>query len=107
MLLAGQGSDNEHAARYQGSPLRRPGRAGIARNAAIALGQNPTERGRDALLRSLREDPTQDVRLASAWALSRAHAADAGVPEALDRARERSTNEAARRDIETSLERSP
>jgi epoxyqueuosine reductase len=72
--------------RTVGSPLRRPTRAGLARNAAIALGNTPSDRGRRALLKALSFDPVPLVREAAAWALSRAHRADAGVTAALERA---------------------
>jgi epoxyqueuosine reductase len=55
----------------EGSPLRRPGRAGLARNAAIALGHERSEEGRVALLRALRLDPSELVRDAAGWALAR------------------------------------
>ena len=72
--------------RLTGSPLQRPHRAGLARNAAIALGNVPSEAGRRALLRALTFDPAPLVREAAGWALSRAHIADAGVRPALERA---------------------
>ena len=105
MLLTGNDPEGQHAAHYQGSPLRRPGRDGIARNAAIALGSAAAERGRDALLVALGSDPSQDVRVASAWALTRAHLGDDGVRAALDRARRQEEQGDARQDIETSLDR--
>ena len=106
MLLTGDESEDQHATRYQGSPLRRPRREGIARNAAIALGSAAAERGRDALLAALGNDPSQNVRVASAWALTRAHLGDQGVRAAIDRARLGEEQEDARQDIETSLDRS-
>ncbi|MFN0242715.1 MAG: tRNA epoxyqueuosine(34) reductase QueG [Planctomycetota bacterium] len=80
----------------EGSPVRRPGRAGLARNAAIVLGNQPSERGRRALLHALTFDPSVVVREASAWALSRAHGGDAGVKDQIARAGERETDAAAR-----------
>ncbi|MBI1382136.1 MAG: tRNA epoxyqueuosine(34) reductase QueG [Planctomycetaceae bacterium] len=74
-----------HGVRFLGSPLTRTTRGGLARNAAIALGNRPSEEGRDALLGAL-EDPEWRVRDAALWALARGHRAEAGVPEALDRA---------------------
>jgi epoxyqueuosine reductase len=70
----------------RGSPLRRPGRAGLARNAALVLGNLPSEEGRAALLEALSSDPDSVVREAAAWALARAHGDDAGVRAALERA---------------------
>jgi len=70
----------------QGSPLRRPGRAGMARNAAIVLGNLPGEEGRETLLEALSFDPAELVREAAAWALARGHGRDAGVRAAIERA---------------------
>ena len=78
--------ESEFEARTNGSPLRRPGRAGLARNAALVLGNLPSEGGRGALLEALTSDPSSLVREAAHWALASAHAADAGVRAALDRA---------------------
>ncbi len=69
----------------EGSPLKRAGREGLARNAAIALGNLPSDRGRRALLRALSFDPSALVREAAAWSLAHAHARDQGVPQAIDR----------------------
>ncbi len=71
--------------RFHGSAVHRPGRAGLARNAAIALGNVPSDRGRVALLHALTFDPSELVREAAGWSLARAHARDAGVPAALER----------------------
>jgi epoxyqueuosine reductase len=69
-----------------GSPLRRPGRAGLARNAAIALGNHPTEEGGATLLEALSFDPDRMVREAAAWGLARGYGRDAGVRPAIERA---------------------
>lgn len=74
------------AQQFDPSPVDRPGREGIARNAAIALGNIPSERGRAALLRALSFDPSSVVREAAAWSLAQAHGADHGVRDALERA---------------------
>ncbi|MCC6406339.1 MAG: tRNA epoxyqueuosine(34) reductase QueG [Planctomycetes bacterium] len=99
------------AERWTGSPLQRPKREGRARNAAIALGNVPSERGRDALLDALASDPAPVVREAAAWALAHAHADDAGVRPALDAARTRESDPAARRGMDrtaaSELERRP
>jgi epoxyqueuosine reductase len=78
--------DAEFEQRTVGSPLRRPGRAGLARNAALVLGNLPSETGRAALLEALSFDPSSLVREAAHWALARGHAADAGVRADLERA---------------------
>ncbi len=63
-------SDEALEARFQGSPLRRPGAVGLKRNAAIVLGNLGDSGGAPALERALRHpDPT--VAEAAAWALSR------------------------------------
>jgi epoxyqueuosine reductase len=91
----------------EGSPLKRPGRAGLARNAAIVLGQNPSEEGRGALLRALSFDPSSVVREAAAWGLARGHGAERGSAEALERAAAREGDPAARAEILRSLEERP
>ncbi|QDV08690.1 Epoxyqueuosine reductase [Planctomycetes bacterium Poly30] len=105
MLTTANDGEEGHAVRYQGSPLKRPGRVGIARNAAIALGHAPSERGRAALLVALTDDPSPDVRAAAAWGLSRAHLDDVGIRQSLGEALAREPDAAAREDIESSLDR--
>jgi epoxyqueuosine reductase len=56
--------------RFRHSPLWRPKRRGLLRNAALALGNRPTAGGLAALARGL-EDAEPLVRGASAWALGR------------------------------------
>jgi len=73
--------------RTEGSPLRRPGRDGIARNSAIALASAPDEPGLRALLRALQDDPSPVVREAAGWSLGHAFGADARARSALDDAR--------------------
>ncbi|MFN0009521.1 MAG: tRNA epoxyqueuosine(34) reductase QueG [Planctomycetota bacterium] len=68
------------------SPLQRPGREGLARNAAIALGNLPSDAGRRALLHALKLDPSPIVREAAAWSLSKAHGSDSVTKAALERA---------------------
>jgi epoxyqueuosine reductase len=88
---------------FNGSPLQRPKREGLARNAAIVLGNLPSEEGRESLLKSLRLDPSPVVRASAGWAVAEAHAADEGVKAALDVALKREPDEEARADLETSL----
>lgn len=56
----------------EGSPMGRPGRDGLRRNAVIALG-NRGDHGEStrAVLEGLRADPSAAVREAAAWALDR------------------------------------
>lgn len=79
-------TDEEHAARFEGSPLRRPGREGLARNAAMGLAVRPSEGGLLALIHALEHDPSPVVRETAAWALGQGHASDARAREALSRA---------------------
>ena len=63
-------SEDAFEARFQDSPLARPGRAGLLRNAAIVLGNAGDVRAIDALVRAL-SDAEPIVRGAAAWALGR------------------------------------
>jgi epoxyqueuosine reductase len=85
--------------RFAGSPIDRPGREGVARNAAVALASAPSERGRKALLRALSFDPAAVVREAAGWALARAHGRDAGVARALEDAAGREPEDWARAEL--------
>jgi epoxyqueuosine reductase len=87
---------DEFAARFHGSGVHRPGREGVARNAAIVLGNAPSERGRRALLRALSFDPSSIVREAAAWSLARAHGADEEARAALERAAAKESDDATR-----------
>ena len=53
-----------------GSPLKRPGRAGMARNAAIVLGNRGDRRHLPTLRAANAEDPDPVVRDAAAWAIA-------------------------------------
>ena len=88
-------SRERFAAELAGSPLQRTGRDGLARNAALVLGNLPSETGRDALASAL-SDASPLVREAAAWALARAHGADNGVGAALARALSAETDPTAR-----------
>lgn len=93
---------DEQAPWTDATALRRPGRAGLARNAAIALGATPSDEGREGLLRALESDESPTVRAAAGWSLSFAHRADHGVPQALARAATRETDPVAAADLRTS-----
>jgi epoxyqueuosine reductase len=57
----------------EGSPLGRPGRDGLRRNAAIALGnRGPHGDATREVLEALADDPSPTVREAASWALGRA-----------------------------------
>jgi len=61
----------DFAARFRGSPVKRAKRAGLARNAAIALGNSDDLRAVGPLRQALEADPDPLVRGHSAWALGR------------------------------------
>ena len=88
LLHGGSVADADEAFRsgLLGSPLRRPGRAAMAGNAAIVLGNQPSENGRVALLTALEGDPSALVREAAAWGLREGHSSDDGTQAALERA---------------------
>lgn len=71
-------------ATFEGSPLQRARRAGLARNAALVLGNAPREGAEPVLLESMVSDPDAMVREAAAWALVRGYAARSAVQRALD-----------------------
>ncbi|MBS0265591.1 MAG: tRNA epoxyqueuosine(34) reductase QueG [Planctomycetes bacterium] len=62
--------DEEFGRRFGHTPLARPGRAGLARNAAIVLG-NSGQRAAVPVLTKALEDSSEIVREAAAWALER------------------------------------
>lgn len=62
--------DDAFRERFRATPLWRPKRRGILRNAAIALRNNPTPDALPALVRGLNDDEAL-VRGAAAWALGR------------------------------------
>lgn len=70
--------------RSEGSPLRRPGREGMARNSAIALAASPDEPGLRALLHALHSDPSPIVREAAGWSLGSAFGDDARTKRELE-----------------------
>jgi len=62
--------DDAVLARFTGTPLRRPGAAGLKRNALIALGNLGDPEGADSALDALHH-PEPVVRAAAVWALHR------------------------------------
>ncbi|QDU69218.1 tRNA epoxyqueuosine(34) reductase QueG [Engelhardtia mirabilis] len=86
------------AERFEGSPLRRPGREGLARNAATVLGNAPSDAGREALTAALEHDSSL-VREAAGWSLARAHGDEAGVAARLEAAARRETDPDAARGL--------
>jgi epoxyqueuosine reductase len=68
--------DDAFRTRFRHTPLWRPKRRGLLRNAAIVLGNRPTAAAVPALVRGL-NDAEALVRGAAAWALGRQEGADA------------------------------
>lgn len=91
---------------FAGSPLQRPRRGGLLRNAALVLGNRPSEAGRAALLAAL-ADGNPRVRAASFWALQAGHGKEAPVGAALERALAAETDPAAQLDMSHTRERAP
>lgn len=64
-------SEEEFRARYGGTAVERTARRGLARNAAVALGNSGNPEAVPVLDRALRTDPEPIVRAHAAWALGR------------------------------------
>ena len=62
-------TDEEFEERFGGTPLTRPGRAGLLRNCCVAAGNLRLERAVPALVRCLETDTSALVRGHAAWAL--------------------------------------
>src|SRR5688572_17803622 len=75
-------SDEEFERRFAGTPLTRPGRAGLLRNCCVAAGNLGLERAVPALIGALREDPSPLVRSHAAWALGEIGGSEAALREA-------------------------
>ena len=91
---------------FRGSPLQRARRAGLARNAALALSASPSDAGREGLLEAL-GDPEALVREAAFWSLSQAHGSERGVARALERALGGESDPEALRGMHRTREGSP
>src|SRR5215203_1271766 len=74
----------EFEERFAGTPLTRPGRAGLLRNCCVAAGNLKLERAVPALVRCLREDESPLVREHAAWALGQIGGAEAALREAAE-----------------------
>lgn len=62
-------TEKEFDRRFAGTPLTRPGRAGLLRNCCVVAGNLKLEKAVPALVRCLRDDPAPLVRGHAAWAL--------------------------------------
>ncbi|MDF2702072.1 MAG: hypothetical protein K0S10_1016 [Rubrobacteraceae bacterium] len=75
-------SDEEFERRFAGTPLTRPGRAGLLRNCCVAAGNLGLEKAVPALVRCLLEDESPLVRSHAAWALGEIGGAERALREA-------------------------
>jgi epoxyqueuosine reductase len=64
-------NDEEFARRFRGTAVARTGRAGLARNCAIALGNAGDHSALPALRRTAQSDPDSVVREAAQWGIAR------------------------------------
>jgi len=96
---------DEHATVFAGSPLRRAGRDGLARNAALGLARHRSDEGRAALVDAVAGDPSPLVRAAAGWALVEGYAEDAGARAAVERAAAAESDADAAGDLRESARR--
>jgi epoxyqueuosine reductase len=77
-------ADEEYEERFAGTPLTRPGRAGLLRNCCVAAGNLKLKEVVPALVRALREDSSALVRGHAAWALGEIGGSEAALREAAE-----------------------
>jgi epoxyqueuosine reductase len=77
-------TEEEFERRFAGTPLTRPGRAGLLRNCCVAAGNLGLRRALPALIRCLREDESPLVRAHAAWALGEIGGAEAALEVAAE-----------------------
>ncbi len=75
-------TDEEFGRRFAGTPLLRPGRAGLLRNCCVAAGNLRLEGAVPALEGCLRDDPSALVRGHAAWALGEIGVSEEALREA-------------------------
>lgn len=92
-------SEEEYARDWTGTAMRRAGRAGLRRNAAIVLGNLGEEAAAPTLLRAL-ADQDGSIRVSAAWALSRMGIGRNEISQCLAR----EDDEVLRQDLQRSLE---
>jgi epoxyqueuosine reductase len=93
-------------ARYGATAMARARRRGLARNAAIALGNRANPSGIPALAGALRHDPEPLVRAHAAWALGR-FPTHQSAQSALESARAEERDASVLAEIASALERFP
>ena len=74
--------DEAFEARFAGTPLTRPGRAGLLRNCCVVAGNLKLREAVPGLVRCLREDESALVRGHAAWALGAIGESEAALREA-------------------------
>ena len=94
-------SEEEFEERFCGTPLTRPGRAGLLRNCCVAAGNLGLEEAVPALIRCLRDDEAPLIRGHAAWALAKIGGEEAGA--ALREAREEESDGWCVEEIELAL----
>jgi epoxyqueuosine reductase len=94
-------SDEEFEERFGGTPLTRPGRAGLLRNCCVAAGNLGLREAVPALVRCLRDDGSPLVRGHAAWALGEIGGEEAGA--ALESAFREEADQECREEIEHAL----
>jgi epoxyqueuosine reductase len=94
-------SEEQFRTVYRQTPVLRAKRRGLARNAAVALGNTGSERDIPVLERALREHDEPLVRGHAAWALG--HLAGSDALTMLDRARHADPDELVRSECEAVL----
>ena len=77
-------TDEEFGETFEGTPLTRPGRAGLLRNCCVAAGNLKLVEAVPALVRALREDSSALVRGHAAWALGEIGGAEGPLREAAE-----------------------
>ena len=75
-------TDEEFERRFAGTPLLRPGRAGLLRNCCVAAGNLRSEGAVPVLEECLRDDPSALVRGHAAWALGEIGGGEEALREA-------------------------
>jgi epoxyqueuosine reductase len=78
-------TEEEFEARFAGTPLTRPGRAGLLRNCCVAAGNLKLEGAVPVLEDCLRDDPSALVRGHAAWALGEIGGGEEALREAAER----------------------
>ncbi|MGH3086149.1 MAG: tRNA epoxyqueuosine(34) reductase QueG [Rubrobacteraceae bacterium] len=94
-------TDEEFEERFSGTPLTRPGRAGLLRNCCVVAGNMKKKSAVPELIECLREDSSPLVRGHAAWALGEM----GGAEEVLREAEKFETDESVSDEIKLALAR--